>query len=276
MTIHDKIVAAMSVRSYAVVERLLTHAPVSLPSSVFEKPMTAAASLEDRDVINMMMAVLSRNKRMGFKRNEVLSSNSTYGLLQPIQKAINEDCPEILELVLGHLRDYMKLPDKTHFRKWIKRAVDFNHNKVLISLLQAAPTSSPIRINSNVFELGCRTGNSAIVNTLLTYGRIQLDSDNTSVSTLATAIRFGHIPVIRTVIEAGADINMAMGTHRLKAKARTTVTPIEYAIHLKKYDAVAYLIECGASVPPVGTWPPSRKMQKVLQNAVNKKGATAK
>jgi hypothetical protein len=74
--------------------------------------MAAAVSLEDRDMINMMMAVLSRNKRMGFKRNEVLSSNSTYGLLQPIQKAINEDFPEILELVLGHLRDYMKLPDK--------------------------------------------------------------------------------------------------------------------------------------------------------------------
>ncbi|CAG5181154.1 uncharacterized protein ALTATR162_LOCUS9620 [Alternaria atra] len=266
----------MSIRAYAVVERLLAHAPVPLPSSVFEQPMTAAVSLEDGDMINMMMAVLSRYRRMGFKRSKVLRSDSTYGLLEPIQKAIDKECPEILELVLGHLRDYMKLPDKTHFRKWINQAVKLKHNKALISLLQAAPASSPIRINSKVFELGCRTGDSAIVNTLLTFGRIQLDSDNTSVSTLAIAIRLGHIPVIRTVIEAGADINMAMGTHRLKSKARTTVTPIEYAIHLKKYDAVAYLIECGASVPPVDTWPPSRKMQKVLQNAVNKKGATAK
>jgi hypothetical protein len=40
------------------------------------------------------------------------------------------------------------------------------------------------------------------------------------------------------VVEAGADIDYAMTTHRIAR--RPTITSLEYAIHIKKYDVVAY------------------------------------
>ena len=80
--------------------------------------------------------------------------------------------------------------------------------------------------------------------------------------------------MVREVVEAGADIDYAMTTHRIAR--RPTITSLEYAIHIKKYDVVAYLIECRAKVPSESIWPSRGKILKVLQKAVEERKKKSK
>jgi hypothetical protein len=270
--INDKLIAAISVGAYEVVAELLSHAPALLLQGSFAQPMAAAVLLDDRKMINVMISVLDQHKSKKFKKTEVLSSDSPYSMLSAMREAIAGNRVDMVDFLLGHLRRYMKLPDKIHYRKWIDEAVSLHKDEALKSLLQAVPQTRPFHINSSIFRNGCETGNSAIVSTLLKYGDVQLDSVSTATSTLAIALKFGRIAIIRTVVEAGADINMVMDTHHFRN--RPTITPLGYAIHLDYYAAVTYLIDRGAKVP--STLECSRKMRKVVEQALANQSTSKK
>jgi hypothetical protein len=270
--IHDKLITAISVGAYEVVAELLSHAPALLLQGIFAQPMAAAVLLDDRKMINAMISVLDRHKSKKFKKTQVLSSDSPYSILSAMREAIAGNRVEMVELLLGHLRCYMKLPDKTHYRKWINEAVSLRKDEALKFLLQAEPQTRPFHVNSRVFRSGCKTGESAIVNILLRHGNLQLDSVSTARSTLAISIRSGRIASVRTVVEAGADINMVMGINHIRD--RPTITPSGYAIRLEKSEAVTYLIERGAKVP--STLECSRKMRKVVEQALANQSTSKK
>ncbi|KAI4629356.1 uncharacterized protein J4E87_003620 [Alternaria ethzedia] len=273
ITYHDQLIAAISVGAYDVVARLLRQAPTSLSRDVFEEPMLAAVLQDDHKMITLMMTVLDEQKSKRFKRSQVMNVGSPYSMLGSMQPAIVDDNVDMVKLLLGYLRRYLTLPDKTYYRQWIDRAILSRSNNVLRTLLQAAPDTKPFHINTTIFERGVKTGDSAIVTTLINYGSIQLDSSSAQMSALAASIRAGVVAVIRAVVEAGADINLVITTHRLKHC--DAITPLEYAIYLNHFDAVYYLIKCGASVPATYTWHLSKKMQAVLQNAaVSQKQST--
>jgi RNA polymerase sigma factor (sigma-70 family) len=58
---------------------------------------------------------------------------------------------------------------------------------------------------------------------------------------LALAAHFGHVDVMRLLIDRGADVNL-VATHRL------AVTPLHAALFGRQIDAARILIECGADV----------------------------
>ncbi|KAI4936969.1 uncharacterized protein J4E92_001694 [Alternaria infectoria] len=273
ITYHDQLIAAISVGAHDAVAKLLPHAPTSLSLGIFEEPILAAVRQQDHKMIAVMMTVLDQHKLKRLKKNQVIGFGSPYSMLGSMQPAIADDNVDMVKLLLGYIRRYLTLPDKTYYRQWIDRAILSRSNSVLRTLLQAAPDTKPFQINTTIFERGVKTGDSAIVTTLINYGSIQLDSSSAQMSALAASIRAGGVAVIRAVVEAGADINLVITTHRLKHC--DAITPLEYAIYLNHFDAVCYLIKCGASVPATYTWHLSKKMQAVLQNAaVSQKQST--
>jgi hypothetical protein len=258
---HDRLIAAASVGAYDVVAELLLHAPASLPQGIFKEPMAAAVLLDDRKMLDVMIGVLDRHSSKTFKKTEVLSETSPYSMLFAMREAILKKSVGMVDLLIGYLHRFMTLPDKKHYRGWIDLAISLPSNDALKSLLQAVPQTKPFHIKPTIFAHGCRSHSSDIVKTLLEHGDIQLDSSSTSMSTLVIAIRFGTISIICAVVEAGADIDMVMDVHRFKY--RTTITPLEYAIHLKHTEAMTYLVERGAKLP--SPLPSSRMFRKVLQ-----------
>ncbi|KAI4628886.1 hypothetical protein J4E81_004254 [Alternaria sp. BMP 2799] len=274
ITYHDQLIAAISVGAYDVVAKLLPQAPTSLSRDVFEEPTLAAVLQDDHKMITVMMTVLDQQKSKRFKRSQVMNSGSPYSMLGSMQPAIADDNVDMVKLLLGYIRRYLTLPDKTYYRQWIDRAILSRSNNVLRTLLQAAPDTKPFKINTTIFERGVKTGDSAIVTTLINYGSIQLDSSSAQMSALAASIRAGGVAVIRAVVEAGADIDLVITTHRLKHC--DAITPLEYAIYLNNFDAVCYLIKCGASVPATYTWHLSKKMQVIIRNAQASQEKTTK
>jgi hypothetical protein len=258
---HDRLIAAASVGAYDVVAELLSHEPASLPQGIFKEPVAAAVLLDDRKMLDVMFGVLDRHSSKTFKKTEVLSETSPYSMLSAMREAIQKRRVDTVDLLIGYLHRFIRLPDKKHYREWVDLAISSRSNDALKSLLQAVPQTKPFHIKPTIFAHGCRSYSSDIVKTLLEHGDIELDSSSTSMSTLVTAIRFGTISIIRIVVEAGADIDMAMDVHRFKH--RTTITPLEYAIYLKHTEAMTYLIERGAKLP--SPLPSSRMFRKVLQ-----------
>lgn len=273
-TIHDQLIAAISVGARDAVAQLLPQVPTRLPEGAFEDPMVACVLLDDQEMINLMMKALDQHKSKRFKKEQVITGGSPHNIGSAMETAITHGRVDMVKLLLGYFCRYLTIPDKTYYRQWVDRAINSQRTEVLKAFLQAASNTKPLIINSVIFEKGLRTGNSAIVSTLIKYGSIQLDSDNAQMSALAASIRAGGVPVIRAVIEAGADIDLVITAHRLKYIG--AITPMEYAIYLKKYEAVAHLIECGAKAPAISTWPTSKKIRKVLQNAVTKRKTTTK
>jgi len=273
-TIHDQLIAAISVGARDAVAQLLPQVPARLPEGAFEDPILACVLLDDQDMIILMMKALDEHKSKRFKQEQVIAGGSPYNVGSAMETAITHSRVDMVKLLLGYLCRYLTLPDKTYYRRWVDLAINVRRTEVLKAFLQAASNTKPFNINSVVFKKGLRTGKPAIVSTLIKYGSIQLDSDNAQMSALAASIRTGGVPVIRAVVKAGADIDLVITTHRLKHVG--AITPVEYAVYLKKYEAVTYMIECGAKAPAIATWPTSRKMRNVLQNAVAKRKTTTK
>ncbi|KAI4950631.1 hypothetical protein J4E91_004516 [Alternaria rosae] len=274
ITIHDQLMAAISVGAHDKVAELLPHVPASLPLGAFGAPMLACVLQDDQDVITLMMKYLDQHESRRFKRDQVIKHNSPYSMLDAMRPAIMDGRLDMVNLLLSYLCRYLTPYDNIHFPGWIHRAVLSQHIEILKALLQVAPGTKPLRVNSVIFEQGLKIGNPAIVSTLIKYGSMKLDSRSSQLSALSVCIRVGSVAVIHAVAEAGADIDFVMDRHRLKN--RGAITPLEYAIHFKKYDAVVCLIECGAKVPPISTWPTSKKMRDVIQNAVTKQNTTTK
>jgi hypothetical protein len=258
---HDRLIAAASVGAYDVVAELLSHAPASLPQGIFEEPMAAAVLLDDRKMLDVMVGVLDRHSSKTFKKTEVLSETSPYSMLSAMREVIQKKRVDMVDLLIGHLHRFMKLPDRKYYRKWVNLAICSRSNDALKYLLQAVPQTKPFHISSTMFDRGCVGGSSKIVKTLLEHGDIELNSRSKSMSTLVIAIRSRSMSIIRTIVEAGADIDMAMDVHRFKH--RTTITPLEYAIHVQHTEAMTYLVERGAKLP--SPLPSSRMFRKVLQ-----------
>jgi hypothetical protein len=274
---HEKFIAALSVRAYGLVARLLPDAPRYLRQSVWDYPISAAVRLGDSEMITLMLDVLDQEKSKIWKRNQMLDSDSIYNIQVGVSHSITNNHAEMTALLLEYLHDYKFLTNKPFYHEWVKLAIDCQNNESLKSLLQVTAEDSPYHIVNRTFEQGCRKGSLNIVKTLLKYGQVQLHSSSSTSSALAASIRSGTVDMVREVVEAGADIDYAMTTHRIAR--RPTITSLEYAIHIKKYDVVAYLIECRAKVPSESIWPSRGKILKVLQKAVEerkKKSKTSK
>ncbi|CAN9330107.1 unnamed protein product [Alternaria alternata] len=274
---HEKFIAALSVRAYGLVARLLPDAPRYLRQSVWDYPISAAVRLGDSEMITLMLDVLDQEKGKIWKRNQMLDSDSIYNIRVGVSHSITNNHAEMTALLLEYLHDYKSLKNKPCYREWVKLAIDCQNNESLKSLLQVTAEDSPYHIVNRTFEQGCRQGSLNIVKTLLKYGQVQLHSSSNTSSALAACIRSGTVDMVREVVEAGADIDYAMTTHRIAR--RPTITPLEYAIHIKKYDVVAYLVECGAKLPSESIWPSRGEILKVLQKAVEerkKKSKTSK
>ncbi|CAN9393881.1 unnamed protein product [Alternaria alternata] len=274
---HEKFIAALSVRAYGLVARLLPDAPRYLRQSVWDYPISAAVRLGDSEMITLMLDVLDQEKGKIWKRNQMLDSDSIYNIRVGVSHSITNNHAEMTALLLEYLHDYKSLKNKPCYREWVKLAIDCQNNESLKSLLQVTAEDSPYHVVNRTFEQGCRQGSLNIVKTLLKYGQVQLHSSSNTSSALAACIRSGTVDMVREVVEAGADIDYAMTTHRIAR--RPTITPLEYAIHIKKYDVVAYLVECGAKIPSESIWPSRGEILKVLQKAVEerkKKSKTSK
>lgn len=63
------------------------------------------------------------------------------------------------------------------------------------------------------------------------------------------------------VIDVVADVNQTVRCDRL----RTTIAPLEYAIHIRAVSAVSYLLSRGANTPPVAVWPTHTNMYKAIR-----------
>jgi len=274
ISIHDQLIVAINVGTHDTVAELLPQVPASLPLGAFRDPMVACVLHNDQKTITMIMKGLDQHKSKRFKRDQLFTHGSPYRMCDAMTLAIMDDRLDMINLLLGYFCQYMTLPDKTYFSGWIRCAISSQRSEVLRALLQAAPPAKPLQVHSVIFEQGLKTGNSAIVSTLIKYGKMELDSSISRVSRLTASIRAGGSSIIRAVIKTGANIDLVMDSHCLKH--RGAITPLEYAIHLKKYDAVVCLIECGAKVPPISTWPTSKKMRNVMQNAVTKQKITTK
>jgi len=274
ISIHDQLIVAISVGTHDTVAELLPQVPASLPLGAFRDLMVACVLQNDHKTIMMMMKGLNQHNSKRFKRDQLFTHGPPYRMCDAMTLAIMDDRLDMVNLLLGYFCQYMTLPDKTYFSGWIRCAISSQCSEVLRALLQAAPPAKPLQVHSVIFEQGLKTGNSAIVSTLIKYGKMELDSSISRVSRLTASIRAGGSSIIRAVIKTGANIDLVMDSHCLKH--RGAITPLEYAIHLKKYDAVVCLIECGAKVPPISTWPTSKKMRNVMQNAVTKQKITTK
>jgi len=85
-------------------------------------------------------------------------------------------------------------------------------------------------------------GDSGRVRAALDRHPERLDTDSPEGFTpLALAAHFGHLEVMRVLIDRGADVNR-VATHRL------AVTPLHAALFGRQVDAALLLIECGADV----------------------------
>ncbi|CAN9281778.1 unnamed protein product [Alternaria sp. RS040] len=274
---HEKFIAALSVRAYELVARLLPDAPRYLQQGVWDYPISAAIRLGDSEMITLMLDVLDQEKGKNWKIFQMLHIDSIYNIQVGVTLSISSNHPEITALLLEYLNDYKSLTNRSFYREWVKLAIDCQNDESLKSLLQVIAEDSPYHILNRTFEQGCRMGSLNVVKMLLKYGQVQLHSSSNTSSALAASIRSGTVDMVREVVEAGADIDYAMTTHRIPR--RPTITPLEYAIHIKKYDVVAYLVECGAKVPSESIWPSRGKILKVLQKAVEerkKKSKTSK
>jgi hypothetical protein len=277
MTMHEKIIAAMIMRAYAPLAELLLMAPENLPFSAFEDQMTAAVRLDDPTAISTMMIILDHHKSKRYKRDQLLGSNSTYSIHSAISVCIAKYRADLIDLMLGYLHGYTTIFNKVFHRKWVLDAMESTVGlakiEVLKSLIQAAPGKDPFHVSSTIFDLACRRSFDT-VKTLLEHGHVQLDSDSTARSALSRSIKSGTIAMVRLVVEAGADINKGMIRNRFHHSS--AITPLDYAIHLKRYNAITYLIECGATVPPKSTWPSKGKTREALQNGVNNRDKKSK
>jgi len=274
ITIRDQLIAAISVGAHDTVAKLLLQVPASLPLGDLGDPMVACVPQDDQNMIMIMMKCLDQDESRKFKRDQVTKQDSPYSVLDTMKLAIMYGRLDMVNLLLSYLHRYLAPCDSIHFHPWIHYAVLLQHTEVLKALLQAAPGAKPLRVNSDIFEQGLKIGNPAIVSTMIKYGSMNLDSRSSQLSALSVSVRVGSVAAIRAVAEAGADIGFVMDRHRLRN--RGAITPLEYAIHFKKYDAVVCLIECGAKVPPISAWPTSKKMRNVMQNAVTKQKITTK
>ncbi|KAL1797873.1 hypothetical protein ACET3X_004479 [Alternaria dauci] len=271
-TLDEKFIAAICVHAYWLVAELLPHAPEHLPESVWERPISAAVLLEDSDMVKLIIESMDEEKSKKWQRNEMLDDTSIYSTEGAVSNSIANNNTDITAFLLGYLDGYTALINKPYYCKWVKLAVNCQNNESLKSLLQIAAEESPYHICNRTFEQGCRTGSLAIVKTLLEYGQVELESFSTTLSAMASSIRSGTVEMVREVVAAGADINYVL-THHRSVKI-DTFTPLEYAVHLRKLDVVAYLVECGANIPHQCFWPSRGEIRKVLQKAVEERAAT--
>ena len=80
-------------------------------------------------------------------------------------------------------------------------------------------------------------------------------------SHLFAAFCSDRCPVIRVVLDAGDDMNLAA----YPSHFQVNITPLAYAIHFETINAVAFLVSRGANLPPVQEWPISRATYEILR-----------
>jgi hypothetical protein len=80
---------------------------------------------------------------------------------------------------------------------------------------------------------------------------------------LFLAIRSGRDTSVDAVIDAGANIEQVAYSKRLK----TWLTPLKYAIRIKRIWSVHSLLKQGAIVPPIPQWPAYYTIYSALRDA---------
>jgi hypothetical protein len=85
-------------------------------------------------------------------------------------------------------------------------------------------------------------------------------------SPLFLAIRSGSDRSVNAVIDAGVNLEQAVYSKRIKA----WLTPLEYAIRIKKNGPVVSLLQHGAIVPSISEWPTYRSIYNQLRDAKKK------
>jgi hypothetical protein len=86
-------------------------------------------------------------------------------------------------------------------------------------------------------------------------------------SPLFLAIRSGSDRSVNAVIDAGVNLKQAVYSKRIKA----WLTPLEYAIRIKKIEPVGSLLQQGAILPPISQWPTYRSIYNKLRDAKKKR-----
>jgi hypothetical protein len=84
-------------------------------------------------------------------------------------------------------------------------------------------------------------------------------------SPIFIAIRSGSDSMLGVVIDSGADMNLSLCGRCVRGSKYPTSTPVEYVIHTKRLKALSYLLDRGAEIPPISTWPTHSKTYQILR-----------
>jgi hypothetical protein len=112
-------------------------------------------------------------------------------------------------------------------------------------------------------------GRKDVVKLFLDDGYIDANDKVSATSKLFEAVLSGRPCIVKTLVEAGADVNQE------SIWCRTKQLPIMIAIKKQNFAIIRYLLDMGSNLPGISTWPGEWKythVYDVLRQARMKQG----
>jgi hypothetical protein len=248
LTLHEQVIAAISVRFYQPMRTLLPKLTAYRFRFDARSPLVAAVAIKGDEMLKLALdhipSMKAQNAHLTMK-----DLNVRLAINLAIQQLSVERTIILLEYVQAHNLNGVKDLYHESLKYDIKFSVKPNL-KLVRSILEHCPGGQTVI--PDIFLHACKSGNIELVKLLL--GHMDLDKGTVLTLPLHQAIKSGDAAIIGAVLDAGADINNTNYVKNTKKSAHNgPKSPLEFAI-TQKFKAVEALLRRGAIVPPPEKW----------------------
>jgi hypothetical protein len=274
----DKLIAASSLGYHGLVSTVMKSLSDYKAHPIFGSPLERASASEQIPVVKAMLNQLgaalqdpeqAEDVRKIVKRRPLLySSHADNGfcVMKAIICAIERSDLQTLEIMTTWYRQAGLTFSKTMYNLILEHAIRKSTLRVFRFLLDTSYTSyssnrCAVRITVAQYSLACTHARGDIIKLFLEEGYINTLETATTFSRMIEGVRSNCVNIVELLLRAGANVNTESKFRHRK------MLPIEVAMLKKNRIVTQRLIDAGAHLPNIASWPRHEATYGVLRQA---------
>ena len=260
----EKLVSALSLGHHHLVRALVQRLPSLAIHPVFGAPLLRATDLKDEAAVKSILDGISMALA---NRNTTVSIRDAIQMEKPLSRAL---CPErgfgvgnamytviywghanLLSLLVTWYTDHGFTLFKNVYNHFLDIAIENSSLAIVKAVLDIpfAKYGSAKKVTWTQYRHACVCGRKDVVKLFLDDGCIDANDKVSATSPLFEAVLSGRLSIVKTLVEAGADVNQE------SIWCRTKQLPIMIAIKKQNFAIIRYLLDMGSNLPGISTWP---------------------